>query len=130
MTMGAILATIAGVRLAIADINREAVRNKLISWLIYYLELNPSMAASAKPSAEASVGGVCSSMKTMPLERQTTPSCWGFLCAVCFASQKSSNREFFVFTRRDLGVELIRSALAIKLFQFRVKHLNKWFLIF
>jgi hypothetical protein len=30
----------------------------------------------------------------MPLERQTSPSWWGSMCAVCFASQKPFEQEF------------------------------------
>ncbi len=47
--MDATLATVADDGQAIVDINREAGRNKLISRLIYYLILNPSMVALAKP---------------------------------------------------------------------------------
>jgi hypothetical protein len=47
--MDAILATTAKGWQAIVDINREAGRNKLISHLIFYLILKPSMAVSAKP---------------------------------------------------------------------------------
>jgi hypothetical protein len=43
----------------------------------------------------------------MPLERQTDPSWWGCLCAVCFASKKPSEREFFVPAGMDLAVKLL-----------------------
>jgi hypothetical protein len=56
MAIDAILATIANSRQAIVDINREASRNKFISSLIYYLILNPSKAALAKPFCRGSWG--------------------------------------------------------------------------
>jgi hypothetical protein len=34
-------------------------------------------------------------------------SWWGCLCDVCFASRKSSEREFFVPARTHLGVKLL-----------------------
>jgi hypothetical protein len=54
MAMDAILATVADGGQAIVDIGREAGKNKLISFLIYYLILNPSTAASAKPFCSGS----------------------------------------------------------------------------
>jgi hypothetical protein len=47
--MDAIFATIADGGQAINDIDREAGRNKLISFLIYHFILNLSMVASANP---------------------------------------------------------------------------------
>jgi hypothetical protein len=94
MAMDAILATIANGGRAIVDINREARRNKLISHFLYYLILNPLTATLAKPFRRGSCWGWSMfSIKTMPLERQTTPSWWGCLCAVGFASQKPSKQE-------------------------------------
>jgi hypothetical protein len=74
MTMDAILATIADRRRAIVDIDREAGRNNLITVLFYYFILNPLTAALDDPFAEAPGGAVCSTIKTMLLERQTNQS--------------------------------------------------------
>jgi hypothetical protein len=86
MAIDAMLATIAYVGQEIYSINREAGRNKLIYSLIYYFIPNPLMVALANPFRRGTWGGVCSAIKTMPLTRQTAPSWWGCLCAVCFAS--------------------------------------------
>ncbi len=70
MAMDFILATIADGKWAVVDINREGI------------------------SAEVPGGGVCPSIKTMPLEKQMAPSWQGCLCAVCFASKKPFAWEF------------------------------------
>jgi hypothetical protein len=56
MAMDAILATIANGQRVIVNINREAGKNKLFFHLFYYLILNPSKAASAKPFHRGSQG--------------------------------------------------------------------------
>ena len=55
---------------------------------------------------EAPGGAVCSSMETMPLEGETAPHGGMFVC-LCLASQKPSEREFFVPARTHLGVKLL-----------------------
>ncbi len=106
MAMDAILATIANRDQAIVGIIREASRNKLISCLIFTLILNPLMAALSNPFCRGSWCGVCSTIETMPLKRQTAPSWWGCLCAVCFASKKPSEWEFLNPAGLDLTVKL------------------------
>ncbi len=44
----------------------------------------------------------------MPLEVETASPWWGCLCACSLASQKPSEREFFVPARTDLGVKLLK----------------------
>jgi hypothetical protein len=56
MAINAILATIANSVQAIVDIDREAGRNKLISSLINYFILSPSMVALADPFCRGSQG--------------------------------------------------------------------------
>ena len=68
------------------------------------------MAALANPFRRGSGGGVCPSNKAMPLEGQTALAWWWCLWAVCFrclASQKPSDREFFVPASMDLAVKLL-----------------------
>ena len=43
----------------------------------------------------------------MPLEVETASPWWGCLCACSLASQKPSERKFFVPARTDLGVKLL-----------------------
>jgi hypothetical protein len=38
---------------------------------------------------------------------------WGCLCAVCFASRQPSKQEFFVPTRTDLAVKLLKVVLNV-----------------
>jgi hypothetical protein len=45
-------------------------------------------------------------METMPLEGETAPHGGMFVC-LCLASQKPSEREFFVPARTHLGVKLL-----------------------
>jgi hypothetical protein len=75
----------AGERRAIILINREAAgRNKLNSYALYIfiLNLNPSTGGHIQPLAKRLLGvGVCSSIKTMPLEGETAPSWWRCFCA-------------------------------------------------
>jgi hypothetical protein len=70
---------------AIILIYREAAgRNKLISYSLYkfILNLNPSSGGHIQPLAKRLPGvGVCSSIKTMPLEGETAPSWWRCFCA-------------------------------------------------
>jgi hypothetical protein len=107
MAINANSATVANGGKEIVDISREADRNKLIFCLFYYLILNLLMANLANPCCRGSRGGVCSTIKTMPLERQRAPLCLGCLCAVCFISQKPSEQEFFVPAKIDLAVKLL-----------------------
>jgi len=59
------------------------------------------------PSKEApGAGGVYSSMETMMLEGNSS-SWWGCLCDVCFASKKSSERDFFILAGTHLAVKLL-----------------------
>ena len=81
--------------------------SKLISPLVYWFWRRPQ----PTPFAEAPGGGVCLSNKTMPLERQTTPSWWWCLWAVCFrcfTSKKPSEWEIFVPAKTDLAVKLLK----------------------
>jgi len=41
--------------------------------------------------------------------RENGSSWWGCLCGVCFASKKSSEREFFIPAGTHLGVKLLTS---------------------
>ncbi len=126
MAMDAILATIADGEQEIVGIDREASRNKLISCLIFTVILNLWWWPCRTPSAEAPGGGVCSTIETMPLERQTAPSWWVCLCAVCFASKKPSEWEFFVPAGNDLAVKLFNENI-LQFFSFLTNF--HWFLL-
>jgi hypothetical protein len=94
MAMDAILAIIADGEQAIVGIDREASRNKLFLHLIFTLILNPLTVALSNPFRRGSRGGVCSTIETMPLERQTAPSWWGCLCAVCLLAKSLPSGSF------------------------------------
>jgi hypothetical protein len=106
MAIDAMLATIANGGQAVADIISEADRNELNYCSMKYFVLNPLAEALAGPFRRGSQSWGIFHLKTMPLERQLAPSWWGCLCAVCFASQKHSKREFFVSNRMNLAVKL------------------------
>ena len=86
---------------AIIDFDIEAGNNKLISHLHCNL-----MRPRPTHSKEVPGAGVCSSIETMPLERQMSPLWWGCLCDVHFTSKKPSKWEFFVPVRMDLDLKL------------------------
>ncbi len=79
--MNAILAIIANGERAIIVINREAVQ--INYFLLYFIDSDKTLRHWPLPTPfqEAPGGAVCSSIKTMPLEGETTPSWWGCLCA-------------------------------------------------
>ena len=85
-------------------------RNKLVSPLFYWYWYTLRWRPRPTPCEEAPGGGVCSSIKTMPLEGQTAPSWWWCLWAVCFscfASKKPSEWEFFIPAKTDLAIKLL-----------------------
>jgi hypothetical protein len=104
--MNVVLAIIANGGRAVVVIYREAVEIKyfILYFIILYLTLQ--WWPLPTPFEEAPGGGVCSSMETMVLEGETAPSWWGCLCDVCFASIKSSEREFLVPAGTHLGVRV------------------------
>ena len=73
MAMDAVLATIADGKWAIIVIDKEAV--EMNKFLLCFIDSTKTLWRQPQPtpSAEAPEGGVCSTDKTMPLERQTAP---------------------------------------------------------
>jgi len=61
--------------------------------------LNPSMAASSNPFQRGSQGWGVFIHGNHAARQGNGSSWWGCLCDVCFASKKSSEREFFVPAR-------------------------------
>ena len=81
--MNAILAIIANDRQAIVVICTEG--EELNYFFLYFIDSDKTLQRWPRPTPcnEALGGGVCSSIKTMALEGEVAPSCWGCLCA-CF----------------------------------------------
>jgi hypothetical protein len=104
--LDAILATIANGRRAIVVIYREAGRKKLISYSLYKFILNPSTSATFNPLQRGSHGWGVFIYGNHAARRENGTSWWGCFCDVCFASKKSSEREFFVPAGTHLAVKL------------------------
>ena len=111
MAMDAIVATVVDGEQAIVDINIEARRNKLISHFLYNFILNPSMAASSNPFQRSSRGRGVFIYGNHATRWENASSWWGCLCDVCFASKKSSEREYFVPAGTHLGVKILNTHL-------------------
>ena len=75
---------------------REAGRNKLISYSLYNFILNPSTAATSNLLQRGSGGGVCSSIKTMPLDGKMAHR-GGDVCVMCVLLAKSLPSRSFLF---------------------------------
>ena len=93
--MHAVLAIIADGGWAIVVIEREG-RNKLISHLIYIFVLNPSMSALSNPFRVGSRGWGMFIHGNHDARGENGSLWWECLCDVCFAGEKSSEREFFI----------------------------------
>jgi hypothetical protein len=106
--MNAVLAIIADGGRAIVLIYREAGRNKLISYSLYNFMLNPSMVATSNPLQRGSRGWGMFLHQNHAARWENGSSWWGCLCDVCFASIKSSEREFYVPVGTHLGVKLLK----------------------
>jgi hypothetical protein len=98
---------------AIIFIFRDADRNKLISYSLYKFILNPSTSATSNPLRRGSRGWGVFIYGNHAARRENGTSWWGCLCDVCFASKKSSEREFFVPAGTHLAVKLFNSLTAI-----------------
>ena len=84
-------------------------RNKLISHLFYNVILNPSRAASSNPFQRGSRGwGVFIHQNHCAGGENGSIMVGKFVC-LCSANQNLFEREFFVPTRMDLGVKLLRN---------------------
>jgi hypothetical protein len=105
--MDAVLAIMANGGRAIIFIFRDADRNKLISYSLYKFILNPSTSATSNPLQRGSRGWGVFIYGNHAARRENGTSWWGCLCDVCFASKKSSEREFFVSARTHLAVKLL-----------------------
>jgi hypothetical protein len=106
--MNAVLAIIADGGRAIVLIYREAGRNKLISYSLNNFMLNPSMVATSNPLQRGSRGWGMFLHQNHAARWENGSSWWGCLCDVCFASIKSSEREFYVPVGMHLGVKLLK----------------------
>jgi hypothetical protein len=105
--MYAILAIIADGGRAIVLINREAGRNKLISYSLYKFILNPLTAVTSNTLRRGSRGrGMFLHQNHAAGGENGSIMVEMFLC-LCLASKKSSEQEFFVPARMDLGVKLL-----------------------
>jgi hypothetical protein len=110
--MNAVLAIMANGGRAIIFIFRDADRNKLISYSLYKFILNPSTSATSNPLRRGSRGWGVFIYGNHAARRENGTSWWGCLCDVCFASKKSSEREFFVPAGTHLAVKLLREGLS------------------
>ena len=107
--MDAIVATVVDGGQVIFDIDIEACRTKLFFHLLNNFILNPSTVASSNPFRRGSQGwgwGVLIH-GNHAARQENGSSWWGCLYDVCFASKKSSEREFFVPAGTHLGVKLL-----------------------
>jgi hypothetical protein len=94
--MNAVLAIIANDGQAIVVINREVV--EINYFLIYFIDSTktPQQGPHPTPSTEAPGGGVCSSIKTMPLEGKMAHH-GGDVCELCVLLAKSLPNGSFMF---------------------------------
>ncbi len=109
------MAIIAGGGRAIIIINREAVEMIFFSFILLIL-LKPFDSGLVQPLAKRRLPGV-------RYFRPSKPCRWrgkwlhhgGDVCVMCLClgRKKSSEREFFVPTRTDLGVKLLREGILI-----------------
>jgi len=84
---------------------QRGLRNELMSHLFYnFIIKNPSMAASPNPFRRGSRGWDVFIYGNHAARRENGTSWWGFLCDVCFTSNKSLEREFFVPAGTHLDV--------------------------
>ena len=102
MAMDAIVATDDNGGRVIAVIYREAVEINYFSYLLYNFMLN----ASSNLLRRGSRGWGVFIHGNHAARREHGSSWWGCLCDVCFASKKSSEREFFVPAGMHVGVKL------------------------
>ena len=111
MAIIAILAIIADDGRGISVIYREGV--EINNVLIYFMILYKTLRRRSRPTPceEAPGGAVFSSIKTMTLEAGggNGSIMVGMFVCLCLASQKPSQREFFVPTRMDLCVNLLNA---------------------
>ncbi len=92
------------------------IRNKLFSPLFYWFYKNPSTAALANPFCSSSQGWGMFVHQNHATGGGNGASWWGCLWAVCFASKKHSEQEFFVPAKTDLAVKLLTCYLFFKRF--------------
>ncbi len=102
--MDAVLSIIVNGRREIILIFRDADRNKLISYSLYKFILNPSTSATSNPLRRGFRGWGVFIYGNHAARWENGTSWWGSLCDVCFASKKSSKREFFVPAGMHLAV--------------------------
>jgi hypothetical protein len=81
-------------------------RNKLFSPLVYWFYKNLLMAALPNPFRRCSWGWGMLGQQN----HATAPSWWGCFVCLCFASQKSSEREFFRSRRNRLRFKAVNGA--------------------
>ena len=82
----------------------EAGRNKLISYSLYNFILNPSMATSSDPLQRGSRGCGMFVHQNHAAGGGNSSFMVGMFVCLCLASQKPSERFFFVPARTDLSV--------------------------
>jgi len=82
------------------------------------------MAASPNPFRRGSRGWGVFIYGNHAARRENGTSWWGRLCDVCFASKKSSEREFFVPAGTHLAVKLLRLILLVK--KIRQDKVKRW----
>jgi hypothetical protein len=94
--MNAVLAIVANGRRAIVVIDREVV--EINYFLLYFIDSTKTLQwwPWPTPSAEAPKGGVCSSIKTMPLEGEMAHH-GGDVCELCVLLAKSLPNGSFLF---------------------------------
>jgi hypothetical protein len=109
MEMDAVLATIVhgGQAIIVIDIEVEVVEINKITHLIYNLMLNPLKATSPNPFCKGSQGWGGFRRKNHATGEANGSIMVGMFMCLCFASQKPSEREFFVLTQMDLAVKLL-----------------------
>ena len=73
------------------------------------------MAASSNPFQRGSRGWGMFLHQNHAARGENGSSWWGCLCDVCFASKKSSEREFFVPAGTHLGVKLLICLVLLEL---------------
>jgi hypothetical protein len=123
--MDAVWAIMANGGRAIIFIFRDADRNKLISYSLYKFIQNPSTSATSNPLRRGSRGWGVFIYGNHAARRENGTSWWGCLCDVCFASKKSSEREFFVPAGTHLAVKLLKILSISKQTSVNVKRLTR-----
>jgi hypothetical protein len=97
--------------LSLSNFQRDADRNKLISYSLYKFILNPSTSATSNPLRRGFRGWGVFIYGNHAARWENGTSWWGCLCDVCFASKKSSKREFFIPAGTHLAVKLLTQSL-------------------